>query len=145
MPFAALLIALAAYFALRGRGEGESVVSSEASLDEYYAGLEKLHAERMPVAHERTRAVKAMEAIIDQARNALAAGGVENPSDEQLKVEIEGHPEKYPEWKELHAKVTRLNSEYSAKLRETQAAVRERMKRTGADVPGAARAKKGKK
>ena len=144
LPLAAALIALAAYFALRGKGGGESVVSEEAALQEHYAELAQLRADRLPVANERAKAVKAMEGIIEQAKNALAAAGVEKPSDEQLKAEIEGHPEKYPEWKGLYAKVERLNSEYSAKLRETQAAVREQMKRSGVQVPGAPRAKQGK-
>lgn len=144
MPLAAALIALAAYFALRGKGGGESVVSEETSLQEHYAELEKMRKERLPIANERVKVVKEMEAIIAEARNALAAAGVENPSDAQLKAEIEGHPEKYPEWKNLYAKVEKLNSEYSAKLRETQAAVREHMRRSGVAVPGAPRPKQGK-
>lgn len=144
LPFAAALIALAAYFALRGKDGGESVVSEETSLQEHYAELEKMRKERLPIANERVKVVKEMEAIIAEARNALAAAGVENPSDAQLKAEIEGHPEKYPEWKNLYAKVEKLNSEYSAKLRETQAAVREQMRRSGVAVPGAPRAKQGK-
>ncbi len=143
LPLAAALIAFAAYFALRGKGGGESVVSEEAALQEHYAELGRLRADRLPVANERAKAVKAMEDIIEQAKNALAAAGVEKPSEGQIKAEIEGHPEKYPEWKELYAKVERLNSEYSAKLRETQAAVREQMKRSGVQVPGATRAKQG--
>lgn len=144
LPFAAALTVLAVYLAWRGRGEGECEVSEEAALEQYYAELNKKRAERLPLANERARAVRAMEAIIAEAKNALAAAGVENPSDEQLKAEIEGHPEKYPEWKSLHAKVEKLNSEYSEKLKETQAAVREHMKRTGVKVPGASRAKQGK-
>lgn len=144
LPLAAALIALAAYFALRGKGGGESVVSEETSLQEHYAELEKMRKERLPIANERVKVVKEMEAIIAEARNALAAAGVENPSDAQLKAEIEGHPEKYPEWKNLYAKVEKLNSEYSAKLRETQAAVREHMRRSGVAVPGAPRPKQGK-
>lgn len=144
LPFAAALIALVAYFALRGKDGGESVVSEEAALKEHYAELEKIRKERLPIANERAKAVQAMEAIIAEARNALAAGGVENPSDEQLKAEIEGHPEKYPEWKELHARVVQLNNEFSAKLRESQAVVREHMKRTGVAVPGVPQSKQGK-
>ena len=144
LPFAAALIALAAYFALRGKDGGESVVSEETSLDEHYAELAKLRAERLPVANERAKAVKAMEAIIAEAKNALAAAGVENPSNDQLKAEIEGHPEKYPKWKELYARVEQLNREFSAKLRESQAVVREHMKRSGVKVPGAERATQGK-
>ena len=145
LPLAAALIALAAYFASRGKDGGESVVSEETTMEEHYAELDKMRTEgRLPIVKERAKAVKAMEAIIAEARNALAAGGVENPSDAQLKAEIEGHPEKYPEWKDLHAKVTRLNEEYVAKQREMQAAVREHMKRTGVVLPGTPREKKGK-
>ncbi len=144
LPFAAALVAVFAYYALRGKGGEESTVSEEAALQEHYAELKAKRAERIPIANERAKAVKAMEDIIAQARNALAANGVEKPTDDELKAEIEGHPEKYPEWKELYAKVERLNSEYSAKLRETQAAVREQMKRSGVQVPGAPRAKQGK-
>ena len=144
LPLAAALIALAAYLVWRGRGGGEVAVSEEAALQAHYAELAKKRTERLPVANERVKAVKAMEAIIAEAKNALAAGGTENPSDEQLKAEIEGHPEKYPEWKKLHARVEELNGEYSAKLKEMQAVVREHMQRTGAAVPGAPRATKEK-
>ena len=136
LPLAAALIALAAYLVWRGRGGGEVAVSEEAALQAHYAELAKKRTERLPVANERV--------IIAEAKNALAAGGTENPSDEQLKAEIEGHPEKYPEWKKLHARVEELNGEYSAKLKEMQAVVREHMKRTGAAVPGAPRATKEK-
>ena len=144
LPLAAAAVALLALLLWRGKGEGQGAVSEEAALEEYYAGLENIRRERLPIAAERAKAVKAMEEIVAQAKNALAAEGVADPSDEALKAEIEGHPEKYPEWKSLHAKVEKLNSEYSEKLKETQAAVREQMKRSGVQVPGAPRAKQGK-
>ncbi len=144
LPFAAVLVAVFAYYALRGKGGEESEVSEEAALQEHYAELKAKRAERIPIANERAKAVKAMEDIIAQARNSLAANGVEKPTDDELKAEIEGHPEKYPEWKELYARVLRLNSEYSAKLRESQAAVREHMARSGVKVPGAPQPKQGK-
>ena len=145
LPLAAVAIALAALFLSRGRRGGEASVSEEAGLQEHYAKLDKMRKEdRLPIVKERAKAVKAMEDIIEQAKNALAANGVENPKDEEIKAEIEGHPEKYPEWKELYAKVERLNEEYSAKQREMQAEVRAQMVRSGVAVPGAPQAKKGK-
>lgn len=144
LPFAAALVAVFAYYALRGKGGEESTVSEEAALQEHYAELKAKRAERIPIANERAKAVKAMEDIIAQARNALAANGVEKPTDDELKAEIEGHPEKYPEWKELYEKVLKLNSEYSAKLRESQAAVRAHMARSGVKVPGVPQPKQGK-
>ena len=129
-------MALAAF--LTGRGKGGAAVSDEAALQAHYDELAKMRAERLPVASARAKAVKAMEEIIAQARNSLVAAGVEKPSDEELKAEIEGHPEKYPEWKDLHAKVTELNAEYGAKLKEMQGVVREHMRRSGAKVPGQA-------
>lgn len=144
MPLAAAVIALTALFLSRGRRGGEDSVSEEAGLQEHYRDLAKMRAERLPIANERAKAVKAMEDIIEQAKNALAANGVENPKDAELKAEIEGHPEKYPEWKELYAKVERLNGEYSAKLREMQAEVRAHMARAGVNVPGVPQAKQGK-
>lgn len=145
LPFAAAVAALVAVLVIRGKGAGKDVVSNgaaeaeaseEALLREHYAKLDGMRKERVPIASERAKAVKAMEAIIAQAKNALAAEGVENPSDDQLKAEIDGHPDKYPEWKELYAKVERLNREFSAKSTEMQAEVRRHMLRTGAHVPG---------
>ena len=144
LPCVAAVAALVAFFVMRGRGGGAASggpASEEAEQREYYARLKEKRAERLPLASERVKTAKAMEAIIAEARNALVAGGVESPTDEQLKSEIEGHPERYPAWKELHAKMVELNSEFSAKLSEAQGVVRERMKRTGADVPGPAKAK----
>ena len=144
MPSAAAVVAISAFFALRGKNGGEVAVSSEAAMEEHYADLKKIRATRVPIANERAKAVQAMEAIIAEARNALAAGGVENPSDDALKAEIEGHPERYPEWKGLYEKVVRLNEEYDAKQREMQAAVRAYMVRTGVKVPGVPQRKQGK-
>jgi len=144
LPFAAVVVAVLAFFAIRAKNGGDGAVSGEAALDEHYAELAKMRAERIPIANERAKAVKAMEAIIEQAKNALAAEGVENPSDEALKAEIEGHPEKYPEWKDLYAKVESLNREFSAKLAEIQAEVRRHMVRTGVKVPGVAPRNQGK-
>ena len=144
LPLAAVAVALFALLLWRGKGEGQGAVSEEAALEEYYAGLENIRRERLPIAAERAKAVKAMEEIVAQAKNALAAEGVADPSDEALKAEIEGHPEKYPEWKGLHERVSELNRQYSAELRKMQGAVRERMKSAGVQVPGAPAAKQGK-
>ena len=115
----------------------------EQSEEEYYESLAAKRAERLPVVSARAKAVKAMEAIIAEAKNALAAGGKENPSDEELKAEIEGNPEKYPEWKKLYAEVERLNGELAAKLKEARDLARERARREGVKVPGLPPPKRG--
>lgn len=145
LPCIAVAVALVAFLLTRGRGTAVQSASDVDGGDEaYYAKLAAKRAERLPIAAERAKTAREMEAIIAEARNSLASEGVESPTDEQLKKEIEGHPEKYPAWKELHAKMLKLNSEFSAKLAEAQGIARERMVRSGVQVPGMPRQNQGK-
>ena len=133
---AAVLLAFTAVFWGCGKGEGGDGVDSSAAEQELIKNLEGKRAERLVVADARTKAVREMESLVAKARTELAKRGIEKPSDDELKAEIEGHPDAYPGWKELYAQVEKLNGDYSAKLKEAQDAVREKMLREHRVVPG---------
>ena len=57
LPLAAAAVALLALLLWRGKGEGDGAVSEEAALEEYYAGLENIRRERLPIAAERAKAL----------------------------------------------------------------------------------------
>ena len=78
---------------------------------------------RKPLVKARNETVSEMKAIIAKARAALPAGA----SDEDVKAELEGHPEKYPEWKGLYEQVLRDNAAIEGSLKDAQSRVRARI------------------
>jgi hypothetical protein len=78
---------------------------------------------RKPLVKARNETVSAMKALIAKARAALPAGA----SDEDVKAELEGHPEKYPEWKGLYEQVLRDNAAIEGSLKDAQSRVRARI------------------
>lgn len=72
---------------------------------EFRDELVKKHRERIEnvvIPYNEVR-VK-LEALIDRARAALPEGA----NEEQIKIELDGNPEKYPEWTKLYAQATEL-------------------------------------
>ncbi len=64
-----------------------------------------------------------MAKVIAAARANLPKGA----TDEQVKAELEGHPEKYPAWKDLEAKNGAVNADIEKKLADAQKLVRARI------------------
>ena len=111
----------------RGGSEGYDRTKDPAYVQELKDVLEA----RKPLVKARNQTVSEMKDVIAKARAALPAGA----SDEEVKAELDGHPEKYPEWKGLSEKIVRDNAAIEGSLKDAQSRIRARiMKELG---PGA--------
>ena len=122
---AALLAAgLAAVLCMRGcartpADEGYNRVKDP----EYRQELLDIQKNRTPLVKARNETVSEMESVIAKARAALPQGA----TDEEVKAELDGHPEKYPEWKGLYEKITKDNAAIEDSLKDAQSRVRARI------------------
>ena len=123
IALAALAAIAAAVYFLRssGRGGGDGRTGDP----EYAQELKDVMERRKPLVRERNATVARMQAVIDRARAALPPGA----TDDEVKAELEGHPDKYPEWKGLNEKIAKDNAAVEGSLKEAQARVRARIMR----------------
>ena len=111
----------------RGGSEGYDRTQDPAYAQELKDVLEA----RKPLVKARNQTASEMKDVIAKARAALPAGA----TDEEVKAELEGHPEKYPEWKGLSEKIVQDNAAIEGSLKDAQSRIRARiMKELG---PGA--------
>ena len=103
----------------RGGSEGYDRTQDPAYAQELKDVLEA----RKPLVKARNETVSGMKALIAKARAALPAGA----TDEDVKAELEGHPEKYPEWKGLSEQILRDNAAIEGNLKDAQSRVRARI------------------
>ena len=143
IALAALAAAVVALLCMRGcsrRPAGDDRTKDP----EYIQSLKDVRAAQKPLVRARHKTVSEMEAIIAKARQALPS----EASDEAVKAELEGHPEKYPEWKGLNERIAADNAAIEGNLKDAQARVRARiLKQLGTDAkpPVAAGDQVGKK
>ena len=78
---------------------------------------------RKSLVKARHETVSEMESVIAKARAALPAGA----TDEEVKAELDGHPDKYPEWKGLNEKIAKDNKAIEDSLKDAQSRVRARI------------------
>ena len=98
---------------------------------EYIQSLKDVRAAQKPLVRARHKTVSEMEAVIAKARQALPAGA----TDDQVKAELDGHPERYPEWKGLNERIAADNAAIEGNLKDAQSRVRARiMKQLGTDA-----------
>ena len=132
----AVLLALAALavivVTLCVRGCRRGPAGYDRTKDPEYANeLKTVLEARKPLVKARNQTVAEMKDVIAKARAALPAGA----SDEEVKAELDGHPEKYPEWKGLSEQILRDNAAIEGSLKDAQSRIRARiMKELG---PGA--------
>lgn len=119
-----LVAGLIALLCIRGCGKGETPPAYDRTKDETYRQeLKDVIANRKPLVKARNETVSEMEAVIAKARAALPAGA----TDDEVKAELEGHPEKYPEWKSLNEKIAKDNKAIEDSLKDAQSRVRARL------------------
>ena len=130
VALAMVVLAVAVALCVRGcRGglEGYDRTKDPAYVQE----LKDVIEARKPLVKARNETVSEMKDVIAKARAALPAGA----SDEEVKAELDGHPEKYPEWKGLSEKIVQDNAAIEGSLKDAQSRIRARiMKELG---PGA--------
>ena len=108
----------------------------------YEQELKDVMEARKPLVRARNKTVSEMKGVIAKARAALPAGA----SDEEVKAELDGHPEKYPEWKGLSEQILRDNAAIEGSLKDAQSRVRARiMKELGSRAKPRKAAPGGKK
>lgn len=95
----------------------------------YIQSLKDVMKDRKGLVKARNETVAEMQSVIDRARAALPEGATEA----DIKAELEGHPEKYPEWKALNGRIAADNAAIEASLKEARERVRARiLKQKGA-------------
>ena len=73
---------------------------------------------------------KASNEVKSEMMKVIAAARANLPkdaTDEQVKAELDAHPEKYPTWKDLEAKNGAVNADIEKKLEDAQKIVRARI------------------
>lgn len=90
---------------------------------QYLKQLDEVRAGVKSVARTSNSVKAEMRKVIAQARANLP----KDATDEQIKAELENHPEKYPAWKELVAKNDSVNAEIEKKAEDAQKIVRARI------------------
>ena len=122
---AALLVAgLAVVLCIRGCAGGVADQGYDRAKDPAYRQeLLDIQKNRKPLVKARNETVSEMEALIAKARAALPNGA----TDEEVKAELDGHPEKYPDWKSLNEKIAKDNAAIEDSLKDAQSRVRARI------------------
>lgn len=98
----------------------------------YNQSLNDVVEARKPLVKARNETVSEMKALIAKARAALPAGA----ADEDVKAELEGHPEKYPGWKDLNERIVKDNAAIEGSLKDAQERVRARILKQLGSAPG---------
>ena len=90
----------------------------------YFSRLEESRTRYLAESASRRQIVAEMEGLIVEARAALGEGA----TDDDVKAELEGHPEKYPRWKELWDANLAAVERLEARQRESFAVLGSRMR-----------------
>ena len=119
-----LAAGLAVVLCMRGCAGGAANQGYDRTKDEAYRqDLKDVMNARKPLVKARNETVSEMEAVIAKARAALPQGA----TDEEVKAELDGNPEKYPEWKSLNEKIAKENAAIEDSLKDAQSRVRARI------------------
>lgn len=89
----------------------------------YQQQLKDSLQEQKQINKARFAVERELEAVVAQARAALP----KDATDEQVKAELDGHPEKYPTWKKLHAKAEEGVAAHAASVKKARDLVRARI------------------
>ena len=119
-----LAAGLAVVLCIRGCAGGVADQGYDRTKDPAYRQeLLDILKNRKPLVKARNETVSEMEELIAKARAALPAGA----TDEEVKAELDGHPEKYPEWKGLYERIVKENAAIEGSLKDAQSRVRARI------------------
>ena len=118
------MVVLAVVVALCVRGCRGGAAGDDRTQDPAYTQeLKDVLEARKPLVKARNQTVSEMKDVIAKARAALPAGA----TDEEVKAELDGHPEKYPEWKGLSEQILRDNAAIEGSLKDAQSRIRARI------------------
>lgn len=138
-PFIAVSLVLV-LICLCGCEDRKTVAPSAPGRTQDEAYLKKLDDGRKALktpAKVSNRVKSEMMKVIETARANLPKGA----TDEQIRAELEGHPDRYPQWKELVAQNAAANASIEKKLEENRNMVRQRILKEAAEQKKAPAAK----
>ena len=115
--------------ALCGCEKKAEVYTTRGEDPSYQEALKQARVQQNAKSAVRARVVSQMQELIERARAALPKGA----SDEQVRAEIEGNPEKYPGWKALSAALTKANAGIEKEMAGARDVVRARILKEAAD------------
>ena len=122
VALALAVLAVVVVLCIRGRSGGSKGYDRTKD-PAYVQELKDVIEARKPLVKARNQTVSEMKDVIAKARAALPA----DATDEQVKAELDGHPEKYPEWKGLSEQILRDNAAIEGSLKDAQSRVRARI------------------
>ena len=97
---------------------------------EYQKALKDVQVRRRKIATERMKVLDEMKELSEKARAALP----KDATDAQVKAELEGNPQKYPEWQDLVRRLREVEAKAKKDLSDARGMVRERILREQADL-----------
>lgn len=124
-PRLTVALLVCALFAGGCSKESEPVSAAESRMNDpvYVAQLQEVQQERNKIASKNRRTADALQKLVASARANLPAGA----KDEAVMAELEGHPEKYPQWKELNVALAAENVAFEENRQRAMRTVRARI------------------
>ena len=95
----------------------------------YQKTLHETHARQNEQAAVRNRIEPQLKELVARARAALP----KDATDEQVRAELEAHPERYPGWKALSSALSKANANLEQEMARARATVRARILKEAAD------------
>lgn len=95
----------------------------------YQKALHETHARQNEQAAVRNRIEPQLKELVARARAALP----KDATDEQVRAELEAHPERYPGWKALSSALAKTNANLEQEMARARATVRARILKEAAD------------
>ncbi len=127
-PFATVAMTLV-FAAFVGCEKKPEVYTTRGEDPAYQAALRESRARQNEKAGVRARLVTQMQELVTRARAALP----KDATEEQVRAELEGNPQKYPGWKALSAALTKTDAEFQAEMAKARDTVRARILKEAAD------------
>ncbi len=133
-PFAtvAMMIVLTAFVGCEKKSE---VYATRGDDPAYRKALKETRVRQGEKVGVRDRVVSQMQELVARARAALP----KNATDEQVKAELDGNPQKYPGWKALSAALAKTDADLEAEMAKARNTVRARILKEAADRKAAAK------
>ncbi len=128
VPFAtvAMVLVLTAFTGCERKPE---VYTARGNDPAYKEALKEMRTRQNKKVVVRDRIVSQMEELIAYARRALPQGA----TDEQVRAELEGNPQKYPAWASLTNALAKANGELAGEMARTRDVVRARILKEAVD------------
>ena len=116
--------------AVAPKESAETNVVSRAKDPEYQKALKDVQVRRREIAKERMKVLDEMKEMAEKILATLP----KDTTYAQVKAELDGNPQKYPEWQDLVRRLREVEAKAKKDLSDARAMVRERILREQADL-----------